>query len=229
MPQPATLLLTLATPIPRKSVSESVYDTLLEAIVTGRIPPGTPLNSVNLATQLDVSRTPVKEALRLLEHDGLIEQVNHHQARVVELTRADLVEIYEVRLHLEAASAELAALRLSDDLLSTLKSELADLKLARKQPGWSERALDFDWKFHDLLAEASGNSRLRTEIRRYRLLVRGFCRVVGSDAVLWNAVQEHEEILHALDQRNPSLASECMRRHIRSRLNRILEELYPET
>jgi DNA-binding GntR family transcriptional regulator len=77
---------------------ESIYETLLEAIVSGRLALGSELNSVGLAKQLDVSRTPLREALRLLERDGLVHLTENHKARVANFSTDDIREIYEVRL-----------------------------------------------------------------------------------------------------------------------------------
>ncbi len=105
------------------SLVDSIYETLLDAIVSGQLPHGSELNSVSLAKQLDVSRTPLREALRLLERDGLVHQAGNHKARVAEFSADDIREIYEVRLHLEAASAELAAKHITPDLLNELRAE----------------------------------------------------------------------------------------------------------
>ena len=86
------------------SLVDSIYETLLEAIVSGQLPHGSELNSVGLAKQLEVSRTPLREALRLLERDGLVHQEGNHKARVAEFSADDIREIYEVRLQLEAAA-----------------------------------------------------------------------------------------------------------------------------
>ena len=192
--------------IKRTSLGTSVYETLLEAMLAGRLPPGMELNSVALSQQLEVSRTPVKEALRLLAHDGLIEQVNNHKARVVRFTRQDVVEIYEVRQSLEAAAAEKAARLMDDATLGQLRAEANLVQRGQNKLGWENQALEFDLHFHDTLTSCCGNRRLQQEIARYRRLVRGFCRIVGRREILQQAFAEHLEILAAVESRKPAAA-----------------------
>jgi DNA-binding GntR family transcriptional regulator len=218
-----------AQPIQRASLADSVYETLVEAIVSGAIPPGEELSAVALAARLQVSRTPVTEALQRLLHDGLVEQPANRQARVARLARQDVIEIYEVRGQLEAAAAELAATRMSAVTLAQLQDESAALDSNPHDPGWTRRAIDFDLAFHAAVAQSSGNRRLRDDIARYRRLVRCFCRLTGSTKNLQAALDEHRAILRALDERQPAAAREAMRMHIANRQRAVLAELFPET
>src|SRR5579871_4312007 len=102
-------LFQMKTPISRTSLAESVYQHILEAILSGRLASGTEMSEVALAAELGVSRTPVHEALRRLAADGLVDSLAHRQARVATFTRQDVVDIYEMRGVLETAAAERAA------------------------------------------------------------------------------------------------------------------------
>ncbi len=216
----------LNLPIARHSLVDSVYDTLLEAVVSGQLPPGTEMNTVVLAEQLDVSRTPVKEALKILAHDGLVEHVKDHKARVARFSRQDVIEIYEVRGQLEAAAAERAAKLIDDRALQELRGEADKLLASRRDVDWSARAMEYDIRFHDVLAAACGNERLRKEIARYRLLVRGFCRLTGRDATLLQALREHIGIIDALQSRRPAAARKAMATHIQARLADVLRDVF---
>ena len=173
--------------VQRFSLVDSIYGTLLEAIISGQLPHGSELNSVLLAQQLDVSRTPLREALALLARDGLVCQEGNHKAWVAEFSAVDIREIYEVRLQLEAAAAELAAKRMSTTLLGELKSEAEKLKRYVSDLDWCDRAIAFDLRLHETIAHASGNSRLMKEIQKYRLLVRSFCVLTGQQVTLQQA------------------------------------------
>ncbi|MAT16232.1 MAG: hypothetical protein CMJ46_13290, partial [Planctomyces sp.] len=195
-----TPLANLATTISRISLADEVYDTLVEAIVNGRLKSGESLNSVELSRQLQVSRTPVTEALQRLTFDGLVEQVNNRQARVAQLSLEEIEQIYEMRALLEGAAAERAATRLDREHVAGLIKEAKRLKARRKAVDWHEQAIDFDLRFHQLLAEAAKNQRLRDDIIRYRRLVRCFCRMTGNEKNLSSALEEHLLILDALQK-----------------------------
>lgn len=207
------------------SLVDSIYQTVLEAIVSGQLPHGSELNSVSLAKQLEVSRTPLREALRLLERDGLVQQEGNHKARVAEFSADDIREIYEVRLQLEAAAAELAAKRILPDVLSALRSETDALNQQTGDIDWCEKAIAFDLRFHEAIATASGNKRLKDEIHRYRLLVRSFCVMTGRQATLQQALNEHTTILDALATGRPAAARKAMADHITSRLKEVLSRM----
>ena len=176
--------------VARMSLADSVYETLLEAILSGRLTAGVELNAVVLAGQLQVSRTPVQEAIRRLESDGLVVNPLGRKARVANFTCDDVREVYQMRMVLESAAAALAAGNISVDSLSSLQRDTAELEAAHDAADWPARALEFDLRFHRVIAEAAGNGRLLDDIGRYRLLVRGFCRMTGSLANLREAFAE---------------------------------------
>jgi len=163
-----------------------------------------------------------------LLHDGLVEQPANHQARVARLARQDMTEIYEVRGHLEAAAAELAATRMPAETLAQLRQQAEVLVSESSAPDWAARAIDFDLAFHAAVAEASGNRRLRDDIARYRRLVRCFCRLTGSVQNLQAALVEHLAILEALERRRPATARKAMQAHISNRQAAVLAELFSE-
>lgn len=221
-----SILLTSGRQIRRASLVDLVYETLVEAIVSGGVPSGSELNTVELSKQLDVSRTPVKEAIKLLLRDGLIEQVNNHKARVVQFSRDDVIEIYDVRKILESTAAELAAKFIDDETLKSLRKELNSLLRNRDDVDWSKKVREFDVHFHDTLAAASKNRRLRADVARYRLLVRSFCRMTGKASVLVDALKEHLEIVKAMETRRPAVARKAMAKHIQLRAETVLLQLF---
>jgi DNA-binding GntR family transcriptional regulator len=215
-------LLKIKGPIARTSLAESVYQHILEALLARTLPSGSELSEVDLAAELGVSRTPVHEALRRLAADGLVERLAHRRARVAHFTRQDILDIYEMRRVLESAAVERAAKHLDSEQLAALRSA-ADA-LTDNARGWTSRALDFDLRFHNVLAAATGNERLRAEIVKYRHLVRAFCRMSGT-AELREAMCEHRLILEALEARDPAAARRAMTAHIDARLRAVLQSL----
>jgi DNA-binding GntR family transcriptional regulator len=216
-------------PLRRISLADAAYETLLEAILHGQLPPGEELSAVALAARFQISRTPVTEALQRLAHDGLIEQTTNHKPRVAQLSREDVIDIYDVRGHLEAAAVERAAKRVPEQVLVELRGQADALLRRRKDVDWAARAIQFDLQFHDVIAEHSGNRRLRDDVARYRRLVRCFCRLTGKQENLRQALDEHLQILEALEQRRGAAAAKAMQAHIQNRLQAVLAELYPAT
>lgn len=212
-------------PIAKTSLAESVYQRILEAILSGTLASGVELSEVAIAAELGVSRTPVHEALLRLAADGLVEDLASRQARVARFTRQDLINIYEVRRILEPAAAELAAERMTGEHLAELRAKADALVAAESAPTWLDRAIDFDLHFHDVVAAAAGNERLRQEIVKYRRLVRAFCRATGTRDNLQQAFSEHQRILGALEARNSQAARRAMGAHIVARLQSVLYEL----
>lgn len=223
-----TTLLKSPEPIAKISLAESVYQRILEAILAGSLASGTELSEVALAAELGVSRTPVHEALLRLAADGLVEDLVSRQARVVRFTRDDVVEIYGMRRILEPAAAELAATRIDDSQLVELRTTAESLLAGAGKRDWANRAIEFDLRFHQSLAAAAGNDRLRAEIAKYRRLVRAFCRATGARENLQQALREHLAIADALAARDVAAARRAMIAHIDARLQCVLERMQAE-
>jgi DNA-binding GntR family transcriptional regulator len=200
------------------SLVDSVYETLLEAILNGRLAKGAQLNVALLARQLQVSRTPVQGAIRRLESDGLAIQQPGRKARVTEFTVDDLREFYALRMLLEPEAAALAVERISDDTLRSLADVGKELLAATPAPDWVQRAIEYDIRFHRAIAEASGNGRLRDAVLHYRLLVLGSCRRIGNFETRRQAFREQQAVLAALLARDAQAARMAMRDHIAQRL-----------
>ncbi len=196
------------------SLAETVYDAILERIIRGSLPPGTVLSAVQWAEKLEVSRTPVHEALRMLTADGLVENPAGRRAQVAEFTRDDLWEIFEMRRILEGPAAELAAGRLDGRQLAPLRAQSDDLAKRDECDDWTEQWSNFDEHFHSTIASGCGNSRLQRDINRYRLIHRGFNRISTDYQSLQKAHAEHIEILDALEARDGAKARGAMERHI---------------
>lgn len=196
------------------SLSEAVYQRLLESILTGVYPYGAVLSELGVARELKVSRTPVHDALRQLAKDGLVVRERNCRARVAGLTVDDIFEVFEMRKLLEGPAAELAAARMDARQLLPLHQVAAELKKARRGKEWLARWAEFDDQFHSTIATASGNMRLAQDIHRYRLLHKGFNRMATEPEGLQQALAEHVGILEALETHDGKLARERMVAHI---------------
>ena len=196
------------------SLAEAVYEKLLEAIVSGRLGSDVVLSEVALAKQLDVSRTPVHDALRQLAKDGLVEQETGRRARVASFNQDDIYEIFELRKYLEGPAASLAAGRMDARQFAPLRIQATELEQTHGEAGWSRRWAEFDESFHSTIAHSSGNRRLAHDICRYHLLHRGFNKLGTNAESLKDALAEHIMILDALQRRDGAAAAAAMIAHI---------------
>jgi DNA-binding GntR family transcriptional regulator len=212
----------------RTFLAESAYEAILNHILSGELPSGTVVSEVSLAQEFNVSRTPVHQALARLAKEGLIEHRAGRKPRIARFNREDVIEIYDMRLLLETAATQRAAKRIETRVLAELIRDADALAAAPDNADWSRNALAFDARFHDAIAAASGNPRLRQEIAKYRLLVRAFCRATGKTENLREALAEHQEVLRAMNERQPAAAGQAMARHVQKRLDVVLATLYRE-
>ncbi len=204
-----------SSPVPEPiRLSDTVYQHLLEDILEGRLAPGTILSEVALARDLEVSRTPVHDALRQLEKDGLIEQEANRRATVVTISKEDVQDIFEMRKILESEAARRAANLIDRQSLTRLRGIADTLAATRDRPDWVARWTDYDDEFHDTIARTCGSIRLCQDISRYRLLHRFFNRTATTFEDLQQALVEHQVILKALEAADRDASARAMFQHI---------------
>jgi len=201
---------------------EQVYKALRKALLQGQIKPGTRLTESRLATQLGVSRTPVREALRQLQQDGLVKVGNGGRVLVPVPDTRDIEDLYECRILLEVRAVERAARQATESQLKTMEDALraAEQALASGDP---LEALQHNTGFHDLVARASGNSRLAElldGVRAQILYMRAV--VIQTPAIGTDVLREHRHLLDCLRRRDPVMAAEAARRHLEADLERFV-------
>ena len=199
---------------PQLRLSDAVYETLLDAILSGHMETGAVISEVSLAQQLEVSRTPVHDALRQLANDGLVIQEANRRAVVAKFTADDVYDIFDMRILLEAEAARRAATRMDRPARLELREAMEELSRDLTDPAWVARWTEFDDQFHSAIAVASGSRRLIQDISRYRTLHRSINRILTTLHVLQQALVEHRHILDALDARDPINAAAAMTEHI---------------
>jgi DNA-binding GntR family transcriptional regulator len=200
--------------VERRRLSDAVYETLLEQIISGKLPAGAIVSVVSLAKQLEVSRTPVHDALQQLAQDGLIEQRAGRRAIITTFSPADLIDIFEMRKMLEGEAARRAAARIDEFTIAGLRGIGEELRNNPDHGDYLSRWADFDEAFHESIAQASGSVRLRQDISRYRLLHRGINKLATNALDLQEALAEHFQILDALDKHDGESAAKAMIAHI---------------
>lgn len=186
---------------------------------------GQELNEVALAEYFQVSRTPVRDALRRLAAERLVVNVRNRRATVIEPSRREIEETYQMRQILESAAARLAASRVPERRLAELR-KLADAAVPPPGGIWGESELRFDVELHRAIADACGNALLREEIERYGRIVRFVRSQVARDpAVLQDGHDQHLKILAALEAGNAAAAAQAMEQHIAAALDSVLQGL----
>ncbi len=178
--------LTAEKELTHKPLKEEIFDALHRQIIAGKYSPGDWLRQEDIASQMGVSMTPVREALDLLVAAGLAERVPYRGVRVREMSTQDIVEAYGLRLILEALTAREAARHITPEQISGLEKIMDEMKKHVKLHEMSqERQLSRE--FHSLIAEASGNNLL---IKLYAVVTNAF-----PDWLLYEAVFRKPELL----------------------------------
>ena len=202
--------------VQRQSLEESVYEAVREGIISGELRPGDPLVEAQLSADLGISKTPVREALIRLSRDGLVVQELHRRSRVATPTVDDVRQACEVRRWVEAAIAEQAALEAPDALIEQLEGTIRESERALKHRDTRRWAAAVE-AFTDTLVEYSGNrygAELLERMRNVLSLIANVSQVAPGRRV--RSIEEHRAILDAIRDRNPTLAAEATRSHLRS-------------
>jgi DNA-binding GntR family transcriptional regulator len=203
-------------PPPEGSLSEWVYERLLDEILGDQPLPGSAWTVVAIAKRLGISRTPVHDAITMLQRDGLLQRAVNQRPRPVRITRNDVHDIYEMRKLLEPEAARRAASRIALPEVLSLLAELDALEGLRSDKAFREAWARHDAAFHRAIATHCGLPRLAADIARYRLLHRALNRATPDRAGLARAVKEHRAILAACEAADPEAASAAMLAHLRA-------------
>lgn len=210
---------------PRLPLQTQVYLALRKAIINGKLPPGSRLIESQIATHLGVSRNPVREALRKLEQDGLVNHTPNHGVTVADIDARQAADIAVVREELEALSCRLAAERITPQDVADLRQLIAR-NAASIAAGDIDEVIGVERGFHERIVEISGNVTLARILANLRDIILRFRRVAfvlpdRPEEVL----QEHTRVLDALEAHDTALAENLMRQHIRQANKRLQERL----
>lgn len=197
-----------------RPLRETVFETIRQAIIDGVLPPGERLMEVQLAEDLGVSRTPVREAIRKLELEGLVHMLPRKGARVAPLSPGDVRDMMQIRGALEALAARLAAKNAGMIQIGALKHNNYLFEKAARE-GNIAGIVSSDIAFHETLYEASGNSRLRTMINALReQMQRVRILYISSMKDTSALVGQHASVIAAIEAHDPERAWEESQKHI---------------
>jgi DNA-binding GntR family transcriptional regulator len=200
-----------------KTIASRLTEDLTEAIVRGEIPAGKKLSEPDLARRYEVSRGPLREALRRLEGRGLVRHVPHAGARVVTLDRDEILELSVVREALEGMAARLAAERMSDAEIDALRSLLDEHeKTVQRTQGREYFQQEGDLDFHYRIVQGSRNPKLIALLcgDLYHLVRMYRYRASQNESRPHKALAEHRRVVDAIAERDGELAELLIRRHL---------------
>ena len=196
-----------------------VFHTLRHAILRGELKPGERLMEIQLANKLGVSRTPIREAIRKLELEGLVLMIPRKGAEVAEITEKSLRDVLEVRSSLEELAVDLACERISESQIEELKVAATAFAETLKTGELTEYA-EADVRFHDIIYDATDNQRLiqllynlREQMYRYRV------EYLKRQEVHQTLLEEHDYIIQCIEKRNKECAKTAIRMHIENQAN----------
>ena len=205
-----------------KPLRDIVFETLREAIINQTLKPGERLMEIQLAEEMGVSGTPVREAIRKLELEGLVVMVPRKGAYVAGISMKDIHEVYELRSALEALAASLAAVRITDEELEEMERQMVR-EAKETEENNLQGIVSIDTTFHDLLYQAAHNQRLvqfinilQEQLQRFR------AATLSRPGRSKYALEEHKKIVEALANKDAKLAAKLATEHIENAENAMI-------
>jgi len=223
-------LISSVVPIQRsKSLHEQTYQALRTSILSGDLAPGERLVETQLAQRLQVSRTPIREAIRQLQKDGLVTADGLEGLQVTSISAADAAQLYDCRLALETLSVTGACSQMSAEQMLLLEANLLESEQIMRNPPAKlnvMQLLDLDYGFHRLIAEGSGNRWLVTlldQVFDKMMLLR--MQTTRQNLEVLEIRIEHGQIYQAIAQRQTETALAALQEHLLASKERVVGEL----
>jgi len=212
-----------------KPLRELVLDAIRDAIINGSLQPRERLMEIQMAEELGVSRTPIREALRKLELEGFIVMVPRKGAYVADLSFKDIADVFEIRAALEGLAAGLAAERITEEELEEMERLLVE-KMEAIANYDIPRLVEVDTLFHELMYKASRNERLGAIISNLREQIQRLRKTsLSYPGRMKDSLNEHKKIAEAIQSRDVQLARQLAQEHIENAENILIESLKTES
>ena len=191
-----------------------VFNTLRKAILRGELKPGERLMEIQLANKLGVSRTPIREAIRKLELEGLVLMIPRKGAEVAQITEKNMQDVLEVRKALEELSVQLACERITPEQVEEMKMAAEDFRKVLKS-GDVTKIAEADVKFHDIIFAATNNQRLITLLNNLREQMYRFrVEYLKQKECYPQLLEEHDKLIALISGGEVEEACELMGCHI---------------
>jgi DNA-binding GntR family transcriptional regulator len=211
--------------IPRAALHEQVAQRLRQMLVENRIPPGAKLNERQLCEVLNVSRTPLREAIKMLAAEGLVELVPNRGAIALALGEADIANTFEVMAGLEALSGELAAQRVTDEEVAEIRALHYEMMAAYTRRDLSGY-YSLNARIHRAINAAAKNPVLTATYNQVNARLQALRFRSNQDGAKWKgAVAEHEKMIEALAARDPAALRQVLLTHLNNKRDTVLEQL----
>ncbi len=202
-----------------------VFNTLRQDILTGRLKPGEHLREIALANKIGVSRTPVREAIRMLELEGLVKIIPRRGAVVADITHKELTDVLEVRNALEQLAIELACQRITKEQLNMLRENVAEFKRVTKSKDVT-RLAQIDVDFHDIIFDATDNKRLVQMLNNLREQMYRFRFEYLKDSEVYDGlIEEHIHVIKNLEDGDIENAKRNISYHIYRQVNTVSKRI----
>jgi DNA-binding GntR family transcriptional regulator len=215
--------------IPRAALHEQVANRLRQMLVEGQIAPGAKLNERELAQTLDVSRTPLREAIKMLAAEGLVELVPNRGAIAVSLDEEDVLHTFELMASLEALSGELAAQRITDRELAEIKAMHFEMLAAYTRSDLSAY-YQVNAKIHRAINAAAKNPVLTATYDQVNARLQALRFRSNQDGAKWKrAVKEHERMVDALGARDAAGMRDVLIAHLQNKRDAVIAQLRKES
>ena len=209
----------------RKSLREEVYDSLKKSILHGKLTAGQRLIEEQLAFQVGISRTPVREAFHKLERDELVTRLPKGGFAVKEFTKEDVEEIFGIRSALESYAVFLATLHISPERISTLEKKIEETEKAMKSSD-NDKVIQLHTEFHDLLYQSCKSKKLIEMINNFRdYFYRYRPALLRTEKTIRQSIEDHRHMLVAMKKKNPRLVERLVRNHLTKGKEIIMKEI----
>lgn len=208
-----------------RPIREVVYESIRSTLIEGRVPAGERFVEKEYSQRLNISRTPVREALKQLECEDLVEYVPRIGVVVKRITKDDVIEVYKIRESLEILVAECAMENITQEEINEVY-ELLDLTEKTNQEGDIEKVIDMFSEFNSLVYKASKMKRLPIMISNLNTYLQRFRNI----SILDNnrrekALLEHRQIIEAIVSKDKDLASEVIKNHLNDSIEVVAKEI----
>ncbi len=208
-----------------RSMGDATYDSLKEAIVKGDIAPGQRLIENQLSAQMNVSRIPIREAIKKLEQDGLIERRDKRGFIVKDMSREEIEETLGLRALLESYAAYLATERMTKALFKKLEDSIDAYRQALEK-GDTEKLMQLNTQFHEVIYKAAGSQKLYALINNFRDFIYRYRKpLLESPNFARLSLVDHEEMLTAMREKDKMKVERMVRKHILRGKGIIINEL----